>query len=142
MNSIIWLVVFLVLLFIEIATMGLTTIWFAIGSIFAFILSLFVDNAVLELAVGVGVSLIALIFTRPLFVKFLEKDQTKTNVDEIVGKTVIVTKAINDSEAFGEAKIGGDTWMAKSEGGVQFKEGEKAIVKRVEGVKLILAKKN
>ncbi len=141
MNSIIWLVVFLILLLIEIATMGLTTIWFAIGSVFAFIISLFIDNMVIESSAFVVISLITLIFTRPIFVKVMEKNQTKTNVDELVGKTVVITKGIKDAEDYGEALIEGDTWMAKSEEGVQFTEGEKAVVKRVEGLKVILTKK-
>ena len=41
MNPIFWLIVFVVLVVIEIATMALTTVWFAGGDVVAFLLSLF-----------------------------------------------------------------------------------------------------
>ena len=34
MNAMIWLILFVVLVVFEIATMGLTTIWFAAGALF------------------------------------------------------------------------------------------------------------
>ena len=40
MQTIFWLILFVVLVVIEIATLGLTTIWFAGGSIVAFILAI------------------------------------------------------------------------------------------------------
>ena len=36
MNAMIWLILFVVLVVFEIATMGLTTIWFAAGALIAF----------------------------------------------------------------------------------------------------------
>ena len=38
MNAMIWLILFVVLVVFEIATMGLTTIWFAAGALIAFFL--------------------------------------------------------------------------------------------------------
>lgn len=40
MNAMIWLILFVVLVVFEIATMGLTTIWFAAGALIAFFASL------------------------------------------------------------------------------------------------------
>ena len=40
MQTIFWLILFVVLVVIEIATLGLTTIWFAGGSIVAFVLAI------------------------------------------------------------------------------------------------------
>ena len=40
MNAIYWLILFIVLLVIEIITLGLTTIWFAGGALTAFVLSM------------------------------------------------------------------------------------------------------
>lgn len=37
MNAMIWLILFVVLVVFEIATMGLTTIWFAAGALIAFL---------------------------------------------------------------------------------------------------------
>ena len=38
-----WMIVFLILMFIELATVNLVSIWFAIGALVAFIISYFVD---------------------------------------------------------------------------------------------------
>ena len=46
MPTIIWLIVFVVLVLFEIQTLALTTIWFAGGALVGFVLSLF-DIAVL-----------------------------------------------------------------------------------------------
>ena len=47
--AIYWFMACLVLLFIEISTVNLVSIWFAIGSLFAMILAIFTDNFLLQL---------------------------------------------------------------------------------------------
>ena len=65
MTSLYWLVFFLILVIIEIATLALTTIWFAGGALAAFVLSLLGAGIEAQLAVFVAVSFVLLIFTRP-----------------------------------------------------------------------------
>ena len=46
--TIFWLILFILLVIIEIATMGLTTIWFATGALVATIASVFGANVVVQ----------------------------------------------------------------------------------------------
>ena len=140
MKSICWLIVFLVLLVLEIISLGLTTIWFALGALVAFIATLAGAGYVIQFIVFIAVSFVTLVLTRPLAVKYFNTNLTKTNVEALSGKTVIITKSITEDNPFGEASLDGETWMACSEDGTSMKEGEKAEVVRVEGVKLILKK--
>ena len=140
MDSIVWLIVFIVLLLIEILTLGLTTIWFCIGALAAFIATLFNAGYVVQTILFVVVSLLSLVVTRPIAVKYLNKDRVKTNVDEVIGKTAVITKRIDDAQGIGEAELEGDKWLACSVDGAVLEAGEKAEVVRVEGVKLLLKK--
>ena len=70
MDAIYWLIFFIVLLVIEIITLGLTTIWFAGGALAAFVLSLMEVPPVVQWAVFCAVSLILLFATRPWAVRY------------------------------------------------------------------------
>ena len=55
-TSICWLVVFILLILIELATMGLTTIWFAGGAVAGFVASMLGANVVIQAAAFFAVS--------------------------------------------------------------------------------------
>ncbi len=140
MNAIYWLILFIVLLVIEIITLGLTTIWFAGGALVAFVAALLGDNLWLELAVFCVVSFFLLIVTRPAAVKWLNRDHVKTNVDSLIGRTAVVTKTIRNLKGEGEVQLDGMTWTARTEeDSVELEEGKQVTVLRVNGVKLIVA---
>ena len=69
-----WLIALVVLLVIEAATLGLATIWFAGGALIALIAAMCGDGFVIQMVCFLVVSLILLIFTRPVAVRFLNKD--------------------------------------------------------------------
>ncbi len=87
MIPIIWLVILAVLVVIEIITLGLTTIWFAGGALAALVVSLVGGPLWLQILLFLAVSIVLLVFTRPLAVRYMNKNQQKTNVDSIPGKT-------------------------------------------------------
>ena len=87
--SVLWLAVLAVLLVIEIATLGLTTIWFAGGALIAFLVSLAGGPLWLQITLFLIVSVVLLLFTRPLALKYMNKGVEKTNVDSIPGKSGI-----------------------------------------------------
>ena len=139
MNAVIWLIIFIVLLVVEFVTMGLATIWFAGGALAAFIAALLADVLWLEIVIFCIVSFVLLFATRPLAVRWLNKDREKTNVDSTIGKTAIVTKAIRNLQGEGEALLEGMTWTARTEDDtVVVEEGSLVKVLRVSGVKLIV----
>jgi len=134
-----WIILFLVLLFIELATVNLVSIWFAIGAVAAFFTSFITDSVVIQLLVFVVVSVFALFLTMPMVKKVRNKEKVvPTNLDRVIGKEAEVTKKI-DPTHYGEVEIFGTVWTATS--GDNLKVGEKVIVDAIDGVKLIVKKR-
>ena len=134
-----WFVAFLVFLFIELITVTLVTIWFAIGAIAALITTLFTDSILIQTIVFVVVSVLSLLITKPLVKKIKKFDVTPTNSDRVIGKIGDVTKKIGTNK-YGEVKIFGITWTASSDEVIEV--GEKVKVLSIEGVKLIVKKES
>ena len=132
-----WLIVFVIFLVIEISTVNLVTIWFAVGSIVASIVSLFTGNVTLQLAVFVITSAVSLILTKPLVDKFRTKKIVPTNLDMVIGKIGIVTLNI-DKDVPGEVKVAGKRWTAVAD--TLIKKDEKVEVVQIDGVKLNVKK--
>lgn len=138
-NSIAWLILLAFLIFIEIITLGLTTIWFAGGALVAFIVSLFYDNLLLEIILFVVVSLVLLLFTRPIVKKYFNSTRTKTNYEAVIGKEALVTGTIDNINNTGWAVVNGLEWSARSVNGQIIEKGTKVIVESVSGVKLMVS---
>lgn len=139
MTSIYWLVAFVILVGIEIATMALTTIWFAGGAFVAFLLSLFGVPLEVQLAVFLVVSFILLFLTRPFASKYVNSNTVKTNADSLVGKEARVTEEINNDLGTGTAVVGGQEWTARAaEDPEIYGVGTKVRIKEIQGVKLIV----
>ena len=137
--EIIWLALTAVLLIIEIVTLGLTTIWFAAGALFAFFAALLGMNQGIQIGVFVVVSVVLLFFTRPLAVKYLNTKTIKTNTEALVGKTARVIVDINNLKSQGQVVINGLEWTARSsDDTVDFKIGDAVTIVGIEGVKLIV----
>ncbi len=135
---IVWLVVLAIMLVIEALTLGLTTVWFGVGAIGAAIVAWLGYGIWVQIIVFAILSVVAMALCRPIAVKYLNKDKEKTNVDDVIGKTVVVTKEIDNEQARGTVMLNGMEWTARSEDGRIIAEKEKATVVSVEGVKLIV----
>ena len=131
----IWFVLIFAFLIIEALSFNLITIWFAFGSLCAFISTYFTDNLIIQIVVFTFFTIISLIFTKPLLDKFINKNVTKTNIDMIIGKIGIVTKEINELSPR-RVKVSGKDWMAVSNSHID--EGKKVRVLKIEGAKIIV----
>ncbi|KAI4451473.1 hypothetical protein C823_006032 [Eubacterium plexicaudatum ASF492] len=61
----------------------------------------------------------------------------KTNYEEIIGKNVLVTERINNTENKGKAVYNGLEWTARStEDHTIIEAGETVLVEEIKGVKL------
>ncbi len=140
MEMIFWLIVFVVLLLIEIATMGLTTIWFAGGALVAFLASYIGFGIVVQVLVFLIVSILLLVLTRPLAVKFFNKDRQKTNAESLIGQKAVVKEAINTLQATGRVEVNGMEWSAKTEESDIIATDTVVVIKGIQGVKLIVEK--
>lgn len=142
MQTIYWLVLFVILLLIEIVTLGLTTIWFAGGALAAFVCGWIGFGLTVQVIVFLVVSVVLLVLTRPIVVKHFNQDRQKTNVESLIGQQALVLEDIDTLHAKGRVEIKGQEWWARTED----TEGKIAkdtvvIVEAVEGVKLIVKAK-
>lgn len=101
MGLTIWLIITVILIVVEIITLGLTSIWFAGGAFVAGLISLTGAHWLVQLLVFAVVSTLLFVFTRPFAAKHLMKNVEKTNVDSLIGKEGIVKQEINNLEARG-----------------------------------------
>ncbi len=127
-----WMIVFLILLFVELATVNLVSIWFAVGALCAFIVSYFIDLLYIQIIVFIVVSSITLLLTRKVVDKIKENKEA-TNLDRVIGKIGIVTSEITKLEP-GEVKVDGKKWSAIST--KKIKVGSKVEILSIDGVKL------
>lgn len=141
MEVLYWLIAVAVLLVIEIVTLGLYTIWFVAGALAAFFTALAGCQLYTQLIVFIIVSFVLLMFTRPLALKYFNKDRIKTNVDAMIGKQARVVQEINNDDGTGIVVINGQEWTARQEQPEQRKTipvGDIVTVMRVSGVKVMV----
>ena len=139
--SVFWLILMVLCIAFEIATVGLVSIWFAGGALVACFLAMFNVHIVIQVIVFVVVSLLLLIVTKPMAKKWINKDRIKTNYEGIIGKVVRVTERVDNINETGTALINGQEWTARSKSdNINLEQGEVAQVVNISGVKLILEK--
>ena len=137
--TVFWLVVLVVLVVIELLTMGLTTVWFAGGALMATVASLFHAPLALQVILFLIVSAILLFFTRPLAVKYFNKDRVRTNAESLVGRQAIVISEIDNLQGIGQVNVGGMEWSARTRmDGVRLPVGTVTTVLAINGVKLVV----
>ena len=137
--AIIWLIAAIVLAVIELSTMGLVTIWFAIGAVVAMIGALLGAGLVVQLVLFILVSLIILVAARPLAEKYLNRNVKKTNIDAVVGRKLIAKTDIDNLKGTGKIDMEGSTWLAASSSDeITIPAGTEVVVVKVVGAKLIV----
>ena len=105
MTPLAWLGILAILLVIEAITVGLTTVWFAGGAFVACIASWLGGGIVVQLLLFFGVSVVLLIFTRPLAVRYMNKGVEKTNAESLLGKR---SRSDTDGQQPGPDRAGED----------------------------------
>ena len=142
MNPMIWLGLLAVLLIVEAVTAGLTTIWFAGGALIAAIAAWMGAGVLAQIVLFLAVSGVLLVFTRPLAVKYLNKDKVATNANSLIGKKAGVTIDIDNLAQTGQVLINDVEWTARtSDDSQKISKGAVVEIKEIRGVKLIVEKK-
>lgn len=137
----VWLGLLILFLVIEIATVGLTTIWMAGGALGALILDLAGLNLWWQIGAFLVVSFTMLVFTRPFVVKYINSHHEKTNYEGIIGKVVRITEKVDNLQQTGTAIVNGLEWTTRAErDDVILDPGDLAKVVNISGVKLIVKK--
>jgi membrane protein implicated in regulation of membrane protease activity len=108
----------------------------------AFFVSMLTDNLLLQLIIFFVVSFLLLFLTRPIAVRYFNKQRVKTNYESIIGLEGKVTKRIDNFNNSGEVILNGQEWTARAADETTIYEvNEKVVVKEIAGVKLIVGKK-
>ena len=128
----VWIAAIVIFGIAEAATAGLVSIWFVAGALGAVLW--------LQIVVFLAVSIAALIATRPLAHKMLDKTIVPTNADRVLHHTAKVTETIDNENTTGAVYIDGKTWTARSEDGDVIARGSMVTIVRMEGVKLFVRK--
>ena len=129
--TIAWLGLLILLLIIEIITVGLTSIWAAGGALAALILNILGLSLVWQIVAFFVVTFVLLIFTRPFAVRFIKTQREKTNYEGI----------IDNMRQTGMAVVNGQEWTVRAQEDQEILEPETlAKVVNISGVKLIVKK--
>ena len=132
-----WVIVAVVCALIEGATCGLTTVWFAVSAVLMALISLLHFPFVMQCILFSLVSLLLLLFTRPIAINLLRAKRVRTNADSLIGKKAQVIRPISEWSK-GQVKINGAVWTAALAGTADMPKGSECIVDRIEGVTLIV----
>ena len=138
--AVFWIVLAIFLGVIEAITVNLATIWFALGAVVAFVISLFCDSILVQVAVFTVVSVVAVIATRPIAKKLLGDKKVATNADRFIGEKALVIEDIDAVRGSGKVKARGQIWSAKPLNEESIQCGETVKINKIEGVRAVVSK--
>ena len=140
-TALIWLGLFILLIVIELFTVGLTTIWFAGGALAAMLADILGADILAQILIFLAVSCVLLVFTRPWAMKHLNKKRVRTNYESEIGKIIKLTQKVDNLNQTGKSIVDGQEWTVRSKDDREIlEEGDLAKVIAVSGVKLIVEK--
>ena len=145
MYWIIWLCFALVLLTIELITIDLVAVWFALSSLIMVIITAIFPKLELmwQLVIFLTLSTTLLLSTRKLVKKLMQKrNGNETNLELILNHNAIVIEEINNDLSLGAVRINGIIWNARSLDGNVITDGALVSVVKIDGNKLIVEKIN
>ena len=135
--AIIWLVLMVVFIAMEAATVQLISTWFAVGALASMIVCLLGAEVWLQLVVFFTVSIVLLSLLFPMARKHLKPKLVATNADALVNRICVVTEDIDPVEG-GRVKLGDVTWSARTEGEAEIPAGKRVKVLKIQGAKVIV----
>ena len=125
---------------VEVATLGLVSVWFAGGALVTFFVAMATETLWIQLVVFFAVSFVLLFVTRPIASKFYNNRRTKTNVDSLVGEYCKVTEVIDNFNGTGTVVLNGMDWTARSVDDTIIEVDSKVKVCGIDGVKVLVGK--
>jgi len=135
-----WLALLILFGLGEAITVGLTSVWFAVGALGALVCALLGGNVWLQIGTFLVLSGVSMALVRPLAKRFLTPGYSATNADRVIGEDAVVIQEINNLLGQGQVKIAGQSWTARSQDDSVIPAGETVKVLRIEGVKVFVAR--
>lgn len=136
-TSVVWLILLVVFIAAEAATVQLVSVWFAVGALAAMVVSLLGGELWLQVAVFFILSIALLALLWPVAKKRLKPKVVATNADALVGRLCTVTEEIDPIEG-GRVRLGDVTWSARSENGDRISAGARVRVLNIQGAKVFV----
>ena len=133
-----WIAALLVFIVVEAVSVGLVSIWFALGSVAALICAMLHGPIWLQILWFVAVSAVTLYFTRPLVKKYVNAKSVATNADRNIGRHAVVTERIDNLSSTGAVQLDGVLWTARSVNDAPIEAGTTVVVREIQGVKLMV----
>ena len=140
--TVFWLIAFIVFAVGEGLTVGLVSVWFAIGSLGGLATAALGGGLWLQIAVFLGLSALSLLLFKPLSKKMFLNKVARTNADRVLGENALVTETVDNALAKGQVRVDGQIWSARSAHDVVIPVGTEVRVLRIEGVKVIVEKES
>ncbi|HBQ85474.1 MAG TPA: hypothetical protein DD811_03200 [Syntrophomonas sp.] len=137
MSALQWILVAIVAGAIEIFSAGFWFLWLALSAVLvaAGVSFKWLPSLEAQLLTFAFFTLIFIIFTRPLVLKFIKTNDTISNVNALIGQHGIVISKIAPLQ-YGQVKVNGEIWTAASD---ELIEPDKRIqVTGIDGVKLVV----
>lgn len=132
-----WLTVFIILLVIELLTVGLFTIWFAGGALVALACAAAHVILPIQIVVFFAVSGVLLVLFRPMVQEKFNTKRTPTNADRLIGQKAVVKQQIDNLKSEGRVEVRGQDWAAYAADEDQIiPEGTEVVITEVTGVRL------
>ncbi len=138
MDPIIWLLVLIAFAVGEALTVGLTSIWFAVGALGALITAGLGFGFWPQIIVFLVLSGVTLALVRPLAKKVLKPGYSATNADRVIGAVGLVTEEVDNMAGKGLVNLSGQVWSARAQDEQNIPAGQEVRVLRIQGVKVIV----
>jgi membrane protein implicated in regulation of membrane protease activity len=139
----VWLILIIVFIVGELATVGLTSIWFAAGALIALFCAMIGASFGVQILLFFVVSLVCLYATRPLAKRFINRNVQSTNADSLIGQEIRITERVSNIDQTGTAVVRGQEWTVRAADDREIlEEGDMARIISISGVKLIVKKMN
>jgi membrane protein implicated in regulation of membrane protease activity len=132
-----WILVAIVAGAVEIVSAGFWFMWLALSALLvAAAAGLgWLKSLELQLIVFSLLTLIFIVFTRPLVLKFIKTNDTISNVKALIGQHGIVITGVAPLQN-GQVKVNGEIWSAASEETIE--PDQRVEVIGIDGVKLLV----
>lgn len=136
--AIIWILISIFLLLVEFMTVKIIYIWYSLSALISLIIAFNNKNFLLQFILFIVLGMVFNVLFRDKLINYLKNKKVIINIDKLIGKECIVTKEIKES-SYGEVKVNKKKWAAYSTD--HLKLDSKAIVEKIEGVRLKVRKK-
>lgn len=131
--SLIWGIIIILLVFLELMTVDVVAVWYALGAIIALFISFTSDNFANQFIVFVISGSLFMMVLRNISIDFLKAKSILTSADKIIGEKGVVTISISKKQ-YGEVKVNKKKWTAYADEPIV--KNTKVKVLSVDGVRL------